>query len=65
MWVDDKRRLSSTTLNLIDRITERDFQGSSRSQCTDLAVNVAAEARLTGHRGYQSQPYKLELIIGM
>ena len=65
MWVDDKRRLSSTTLKLIDRIPERHIQGSSRSQCTDLAVSVAAELRLTVHRGDQSQPYKLKLIIGV
>ena len=65
MWVDDKRRLSSTTLKLIDRIPERHIQGSSRSQCTDLAVNVVTEPRLTGHRGDQSQPYKLKIIIGV
>ena len=65
MWVDDKRMLRSRTLNFNYRLPEPDIQGLPRSQCTDSLVNVAAEPRLTGHRGDQSQPYKLKLIIGV
>ena len=52
-------------LNFLDCIPKPDIQGLSRSQCSDLTINVAAVLRLTGHRGAQPQPYKLMLRIGL